>query len=195
MKKDLAIGIVGTIILVAAMIGVFRYEASRGGGSSFEITWEDASVPGPDTAGATQAGGTAAEELEVATLNVTSIEWTLTWTDDVGNPDEFNLTVASPTGENRSVQGTSGKLTVVFEGLAQRPGEMRLLAASKDEAESRIARDATTDAAVGTWSVFVKLVRAPGVVSQGGVELPPDGQNAWALTSALTVYEPRLQQG
>lgn len=196
MKKDLVIGIVGTVILVTAMIGVFRYEASRGGGSSFEVTWSEATRDGPGAQGATQAGVTTPEEIDVNATNVTGIEWVLTWTDDVGNPDEFNLTVTSPSGENRSIQGTNGRLSVVFEGIAPMPGEMRILAASQAEAEGRIARDATTRGAEGTWGVAIRLVRAPGVVSPtSGVEVPPDGQNAWTLASTLTVYEPRIVQG
>lgn len=196
MKKDVVVGIVGTVILVAAMVGVFKYEASRGGGQSWRVTWADAEVPGPDAQGTTQVGGTTVAELNVSTANVTRITFTLKWTDDVGAPDAFNLTIAGPDGTMWSNEGDTGEVSVTVEGLAPSPAEIRLLAASQQEAEARVARDATTHAADGVWGATVKLVRAPGLVAPaGGVEVQPDGKNAWTLTATLTTYQPTFERG
>ncbi|HWH09178.1 MAG TPA: hypothetical protein VNX21_08260, partial [Candidatus Thermoplasmatota archaeon] len=141
-------------------------------------------------------GATTPAELEVATPNVTRIAFTLRWTDDVGAPDRFNLTIGGPDGRNWSAEGDDGEVTVLVEGLAPVPGEIRLLAAGQAEAEARVARDATTRAADGVWTAFVRLVSAPGLLAPaGGVEVQPDGQNAWALTATLTTYRPAFEQG
>lgn len=195
MKKDLVIGIVGTVILVVAMIGVFKYEASRGGGSSFQVTWAEATAAGPSESGTLQEGASDAKDLDVNATNVTKIEWTLSWTDDVGNNDAFEFVVTSPSGVNRTGEGSNGKASVVFENLTAMPAEMRILASSEADAEARIARDATTTAAQGVWVVSIRLASAPGQASPGGVDVPPDNGNAWSLTSTLTVYEPRFAQG
>lgn len=196
MKRDMVVGIVGTVILVAAMVGVFRYEAARGGGQSWTVTWSTGTEAGPEESGETQAGVTTPVELEIAAPNVTSIEFLLEWTDDVGAPDEFEVIVTSPTGENRTAKGSGGTLSVVFEDITPMPGEIRLLAASEAEAASRVARDATTHAADGVWNVGVRLASAPGVVAPaGGVEVQPDGQNAWTLQAKLTTYRPAFEQG
>ena len=196
MKKDMVVGIVGTVILVAAMVGVFRYEAARGGGQSWHVTWQEATADGPDEDGTTQVGGTSTVELPVTAANVTRIEFTLRWTDDVGDPDTFNLTIGDLSGRAWSAEGSNGEVTVVVDGLAPIPGELRLLAASQAEAEARVARDATTRAAEGLWGASVKLVQAPGLrAPAGSVEVQTDGQNAWTLTATLVTYEPRFAQG
>lgn len=196
MKKDMVVGIVGTVILVAAMVGVFRYEAARGGGQSWQVTWAEATAPGPEADGSTNAGATTPVELNVTTPNVTAIRFTLTWTDDAGNPDTFNLTIGGPDGRNWSAEGSSGEITVTVEGLAPMPAPMSILAASQAEAEARVARDATTHAAEGVWGASVMLVSAPGVPAPaGGVEVVPDGRNAWTLTATLVTYEPAFAQG
>lgn len=201
MKKDLVVGIVGTIILVAAMVGVFKYEADRGGGQSWAVTWTEATAAGPTLDGTTQAGATTAEELNVTASNLTRVTFTLRWTDAEnqgrGAPDTFNLTVAGPDGAtNASGEASNGEIVVTVEGLAPMPGELRLLAASQAEAESRIARDATTTAGQGVWSVFVRLVSAPGLAAPaGGVEVQADGVNAWTLETELVSFTPSFAQG
>ena len=195
-KKDMVVGIVGTVILVAAMVGVFNYEAGRGGGQSWRVSWSEAEEAGPQAEGTAQAGGTAIEDLNVTAANVTRATFTLTWTDDVGAPDTFNLTISAPDGTMRWAEGSNGEVEVVFEGLAPMPGEMTFLAATQEEAEARAARDATTFNAVGVWGASVLLASAPGTVSPGGgIELPPDGANAWTLTVTLTTYRPSVEQG
>lgn len=192
----MVVGIVGTVILVAAMVGVFKYEAGRGGGQSWRVTWTEGAEDGPQAQGTTQAGGTTVEELNVSAANVTRITFTLRWTDDVGAPDTFNLTIGGPDGQAYSAEGSNGEVSVTVEGLAPTPGEMRLLAATQAEAESRVARDATTRAADGVWGASVKLVTAPGLLAPaGGVEVQPDGANAWTLTATLTTYRPAFEQG
>lgn len=195
MKRDTVIGIVGTVLLVAAMVGVFRFEAAQGGGSSWTVTWETAEIEGPGDSGTTAAGVTTPVELELLVPNVTRIEFVLTWTDDVGAADAFELRVTSPAGENATAASETGRLSLVVDELAPVPGEMRLLAATQAEAEARTARDATTRAADGTWGVAVYLERARGVEAPGGVEVQPDPGNAWELTTTLTTYSPRFQRG
>lgn len=195
MKRDTIIGIVGTLLLVSAMVGIFRFEAAQGGGSSWTVTWETAEVAGPREEGTTAAGVTTPLELAFAQPNVTRNEFLLTWTDDVGSPDAFELRVTNPAGENWTGASDTGRIRVLIEDLAPMPGEMRILAPSEAEAEARTARDATTRAADGVWGVTVYLPRARGVEAPGGVEVQPDGGNAWELGTTFTTYVPRFEQG
>lgn len=194
LKKDLVIGLVGTAILVAAMVGVFRFEAAQGG-SSFSVTFSSSTTELPAVDGATDEGGASEEAVEVATANATAIEFELAWTDDNANsgPDEFNLTVTSPEGESRSVQGSGSPLTLTFEGLNQPPPEARVLGSSAEDARERAGREFATRAGTGVWNVTVRLVAA-GDVAQAENPLPlaQDTGNAWTLTPRVTAYAARL---
>lgn len=200
MNKDMVVGIVGTVILVAAMIGVFRYEQARGGGQSWIVTWTEATGPGPTVEGTTQAGATSADEITVDATNLTRITFRLVWTDTQnqgqGAPDTFNFTIGGPEGQNASIEGSTSPLEVTLDRLSPMPAEIRLLAASQGEAEARIARDATTTNGQGIWSVFVNLVAAPGLRSPaGGVEVQADGENAWTVETDLATFTPTFAQG
>ena len=198
MKKDLVIGIVGTLILLTAMVGVFRFEAGQRG-ASFDLTWETSSAEAATLDGGTNEGESTEGALNLTHLNVTRVEFVLEWTDEQANtgPDEFNLTVTSPDGVTRSAQADNGRLSVVFEDLARVPEDARLLgsdeAAARDQAMSTYANRA----AVGAWNVTVTLVQAGDTTPPGGPVPAPvsplqDAANSWALSAVVTMFEARL---
>lgn len=194
MKRDLAWGIVAVALLLGATLAVFQYEWSQGGGSGFRVSFVERDAAGPSAESLSGQGRVERKDLDVVARNVTRAAFVLAWTDDLGEADAFRLTVTSPQGIARAAEGASGRIEVVFEGLAARPEDARLLAASAKEAEGRVASEGTSSAAVGAWRAEVTLTSAPGV-RVGGVEVQPDGENAWRLSSVLSVYEARVTQG
>lgn len=195
MKKDLVIGLVGTAILVTAMVGVFRFEAAQAG-TSFEVVFPTTTSDLAAVEGATDEGASSSEVVDVTRPNATTIEFVLTWTDDTANsaPDEFNLTVVGPTGATRSIQGATSPLTVRFEQLNSPPPEARVLGASEEDARARASIEFMTSAGMGAWNVTVLLVAA-GDVGQpdNPVPLAQDTGNTWTLTPRVTAYEARVQ--
>lgn len=194
-RSDLVLGITAVALLAAATLGVFRFEAAEGGGSSFRVTYATREADGPGAEATLGAGQSASKTFAVATQNVTDARFTLSWTDEGGgDPHQFRFTITDPQGIARSAEGESGALVVQFAGLAAPPGDARMLAASAAQAQARAAAQGASGAAVGTWRLDVTLVSAPGT-RVGGVEVQPDGANAWRLASAFTVYEARVTRG
>lgn len=191
----MVIGLVGTIVLVAAMVGVFRLQEAEGV-TSFAVAFPTSTNDLAAVEGATNEGEATEESVEVATANATVLELVLEWTDDVANsaPDEFNLTVVAPTGETRSVQGATSPLTLRFEDLNQPPPEARVLGGSAEEAQERASHEFVARAGVGAWNVTIRLVGA-GDLAQAENPLPlaQDTGNTWTLTPRVTAYEARVE--
>lgn len=188
LKQDVAIGLVGTAILVVAMLGVFRYEATQGGGS-WQVDFETATVAATRASGTTAEGAASALGIDVSERNVTRAEFALEWTDDAGAADEFELQVTSPSGESRAARGSSGRVAVAFENLAPLPPSVRLLGEDEGTIGERVERDYASDAAAGRWNVTVRLLSAGDQTAPvGGVVLQQDAGNAWTLAPTLTAY-------
>lgn len=192
MKKDLVIGIVGTLILLTAMVGVFRYEASQRG-ASFDVTWETRSMEAAAIDGGTNEGESTVESVNLTQANLTRVEFVLEWTDNQANtgPDEFNVTVTSPSGVTRSASASNGRVSVVFDNLAIVPPDARLLGSDESAARDQALRQYGSTAGMGVWNVTVTLVDAGDTpIPAGGVPGPlQDAANDWTLRPVLTVYE------
>ena len=197
MKKDLVIGIVGTLILLTAMVGVFRYEAAQRG-ASFDVTWQTLDVDGPGLDGGTNEGESTTGSLNLTRANLTKVSFVLEWTDDQANtaPDEFNLTVTAPDGRTYSTSGATSPLTLTVEGLSPVPQDARLLGSDEAAARDQANRQFTSSAGMGAWNVTVTLVQAGDTTAPGGVAPPvpqlQDNANSWALRTELTAYEAAL---
>jgi hypothetical protein len=196
MKKDLVIGIVGTLILLTAMVGVFRYEAAQQG-SSFDVTWASRSVDGAPQEDVAAEGTPLAASVNVTQANLTRVEFVLEWTDDDANtaPDRFNLTVTSPTGESRSASADSGSISLVFEGIASAPPPARLLGSDEAAARAQALRQYASAAGTGAWNVTITLEDAGDVAAPAGqVPVPQlqDVGNTWTLRPVFTFFEATL---
>lgn len=193
MKKDLVIGIIGTVILLAAMVGVFRYEAAQRG-DAYEVSWTTRDVSLAPLDGGTNEGETTAASVNVTELNVTAVEFVLEWQDDATTqPDSFNVTVTSPEGVTRSATASNGVLSVKFENLTRPPPTVSLTGASAEAVQAQAARDYAARVGLGEWRVNVTLESA-GDSPAGAVPVSQlqDSANAWTLTSKLTVFEARV---
>lgn len=188
MKKDLVIGIVGTLILLTAMVGVFRYEAAQRG-SSFDVDWSTREVAAAPVDGGTNERETTTQSVNVTDLNLTRVEFRLEWTDEANTgPDAFEVTVTSPTGETQTATADNGQLSVVFENLSAPPPPVRLLGSDESAVRAQAMRDYASAAGTGTWTVSITLTSAGdlGGLPAGQVG---DNANAWTLTPVFTVYE------
>lgn len=197
--KDTIIGVVGAVILVAALTGVFYYEGSSaegaGGGSQWDVTWATETEEGPSADGSTDEDETTEETLAVSATNMTDATFTLTWTDDQGSPDTFNLTVTSPTGETRSAEGDSEEISVTFEGVNEVPEEATVPGDSESEAREQAASQYTSKRGQGDWTVEIACVNAGDTDPVGaGEPIEEDTGNSWELSSELTVYVAQLEQ-
>ena len=195
LRRDSILGWFGLLLLALALAGVYQFEASRGGGSSYVVSWATLQEPGPDAHGGSRLGQALTIPLDFAKPNLTRVTLALEWTDDVGDPDALRLTVTSPAGQTRSGEGSSGRVTLEFAPLSPVPAGLRMLAASQDEAASRLARERTNVSATGTWNATVELLSSPGASTPVGVEVQSDGQNDWTIRSTMTTYRPGIRLG
>ncbi len=198
MKKDLIIGIVGATILVAAMVGVFRYEASRTAGEAFDVSWDDKVLVGPTASGTTNENAQAEQTLEIASLNLTKLTFSLVWTDEPAGPgatnapDTFEFTVITPEGDSQTGTSDSGRIDIVFDDLNARPLPKRILATDETAAHAQLVGD-TGSLGTGTWSFVVKLTNAGDQVAPaGGVVVTADTSNAWTIETKEDVYQASL---
>lgn len=192
MKKDIVIGLIGTLILVTAMIGVFRFEASQVG-SSFDVTWSTSAERIHEADGGTNEGDASVEAVQVETRNLTRLVFTLQWTDNLGDPDTFNLTVTGPDGATRSAEGDSGTLSVSFDNLGVAPETIRVTGRDQGAVEQRVGQDFSSFGGTGGYNVTVTLVDAGDQgVPVAGVPVQQDGANDWALVVEGTVFSAQV---
>lgn len=116
MDRDVVVGIVGAVVLVAAMVGIFFYERSvapvadaDGGGAATNATSASAS-------GTTAVGESTTETVFLSGGNAT---FTLTWTPGQQSTDTLGITVTAPDGtQSAPVEGSTSPLEVALAGPA-----------------------------------------------------------------------------
>lgn len=195
MDKDTVVGIVGAVILIAAMVGVFYYEGTNEavtgtGGSGWTVTWPTATTGGPSANGQTNEGQTSSQKVMIDASNLTKVEFTLTWTDDVGSADEFILKVTPPGGgAAKEASGSASPLTVTIDGCNGVPSEDDVGGSDEADAQSRLARTHTTSGCSGEYAVDITLTTAGDARDPTGtIVITNDGGNAWTLGTRLTSY-------
>lgn len=192
MNKDTVVGILGAVILVAAMVGIFYYEGTQapgatgtpggggaGGAGSGAFRLANATLTGGS--GNLAAGGTQDISVNVTQQNVASTTFTLTWTDEANlpqnAPDEFRIVVTPPGGgAPREATGTTSPLTVSFTNVNGQPAS---------------ATAAPSTNGTGTWMVTVELVT---VGQPGGLPLPgqvpvSDQGNSFDLAASASYWQ------
>ncbi|MHB8604051.1 MAG: hypothetical protein ACYDCK_02250 [Thermoplasmatota archaeon] len=117
MNKDTLIGIIGAVVLVLAMVGVFVYERNSPaaqaavGAGDLKLT----SAPGPTAQGSSAFQGGSDQTVHIATTNVTNVTFTISWTAASG-ADTLTATVTPPAGvtapSGATQSSASGKITI-----------------------------------------------------------------------------------
>jgi hypothetical protein len=195
MNKDTVVGILGAVILVAAMVAIFYYEGTQapagtatGGGGNLPpgTTFRETSAAGPSASGNAQGGTPAEGDIMVNATNVTAIEFTLTWIDDVPDPttasgnDEFSVTITTP--DNRSlpaVTSNNGTATVLVRPLCGVPnGTIPAGPCMTGTGRYHYSVEVTPQGAAAPVPAPVPL---PGVA---------DGGNDFSIASRVSTYQP-----
>lgn len=207
MNKDTVVGILGAVILVAAMVAIFYYEGTQapgttttgggGGTGPLTFTWQNRTADGPSVNGQTAEGETSQDAVTIEQQNLTRVTFRLTWTDEnvpQNQPDRFLLRVTSPDNQTEEAEGENaagqqGLVEVTFSPLNQVPGLERGTTAD-------LARLAGT-IGMGEWRIEVQLLAAgdpgaPGVPPLPGQLPVADTGNAWELATELNYYEAQV---
>lgn len=116
MDRDVVVGIVGAVVLVAAMVGIFFYErsvapipAAEGAAPSMNAT--------SATASDTTAVGSSTEKM--LALDGGNATFTLTWTPGDRSTDTLGLTVTAPDGRvSDAVESSASPIELTFAGPA-----------------------------------------------------------------------------
>ncbi len=195
MQPDWIMAGAGAAVLIAALFGVFAYESDQAEVpmQTFPVSWPV--DPGPAT---THTGELEEDESSNVTValsasNVTRVEVSLTWTDDVGQPDEFRLTVQPPGGAARQANATNGTILLTFPMRAP-PAVDHFNTTTRTQATERASSHAS-QGGLGDWGITVTLEDAPGqrpVPNAPELEIEPDGSNSFELSFRYEAYRANL---
>jgi hypothetical protein len=120
--------------------------------------------------GRTAEGETTSLEINIDILNITYIEFRLTWSDDIGDNDEFSLSVFGPAGFSDNAASDIGEIYLKI-----------------DVSDPETASNGTAGG-TGIWKVEIEAVDCPGLVSVGGFDR--DNGNEWSLVTEVHYMVP-----
>ena len=163
MNKDTVIGIVGSALLVAAMVVVFVYErANAEVGDEEGLT---ASIEQPSLSGTANVGQSDTKQANITAVGPSNVTFTLTWTAEQGS-DTLKLSITPPSGSEIAAKGSSneddGSITVTVPVPADYMGQ-------------------------GLWSVKVDFVSARPAPLPGGVSPPAGGMTDSSVSYSVAV--------
>ncbi|MHB8605144.1 MAG: hypothetical protein ACYDCK_07775 [Thermoplasmatota archaeon] len=194
------LGVIGAVVLLAAMVGVFWYEGSGGastiGSKSFAVSWASADNPGPSGKGTSNLGASGEAQVNVSTPNLTRLAFTVTWAATNGK-DTVKVTITPPAGVpggNRTFgPASSGRADIAFDLPTTLPATSTIFADTESLALARLAPTHTATLGEGAWKVVVAFTDASGVDPLPmGPPLQQDQTVAWDVKSVASVYAPTL---
>lgn len=172
------------LALLAGLVAVLAFTGGEAGSTplAYGVEWPVEEGPSTVEESELEEGRNETHTFELARANVTHVTVTLTWSDDVGQPDEFRLAVHPPNGTEIANASRNETIEIGFP-LASPPQLDLVEAANRSQARERVAEEAS-EAGQGTWEVVVSLADAPGrrPVPGADLETEPDGSNTYNLT-------------
>lgn len=161
MNRDTLTGILGALVLITAMTGVFFYE--RGQFQDFTVTWEPDTTNTQEVTGAPLPHGEDRQHRFNVTLSdavLTKVTIEVRW--DGSTEDTFRLDVTAANGTTHRSHGSGGSVRLeVF--VQDPPGDARVADRTEqgavDQAWALIEED-QQKAGFGAWDVKVTLVDA-----------------------------------
>lgn len=117
MHRDTVIGIVGVVILVAAMVGVFTYERGQASDLLTGPGGETMNFTAPAVTGNVAVGSTSENLVTLNQTGITNVTFTLTWTPGANSVDTLVLVVAPPNGTGDPVESSpesDGEITLTI---------------------------------------------------------------------------------
>lgn len=190
MNKDTLTGILGALVLVAAMTGVFFYE--RGQFSEYNVEWAAGEATTTNLDGNPLDHGADRTHTVNVTLNealVAGVTIDVRWSENQG--DEFGLEVTAPDGSSKRERGTGGRLTLMVPVQDAPPATTvadRDRDAALEQAWSGI-NETAREAGQGDWILQVTLHDA---MRENEVPVldPEPGDNSYTITFTRSTWEP-----
>lgn len=186
MNADLRRGLLGVALLTLATAAIAGFEATRF--EAREVAWTFATLEAGRAEGALGQGDSTDVDIDVTNVaNVRSVTAILSWTDEIGDADAFELRVAGPQGQNATSEpDASGEIRLVVP-VAEPPAQ--LVAPNAVSAQHLAALMVDPERGVGTWTITIGLPTAPGAPAPvGPVEMQADGENAYELRLVVETY-------
>lgn len=168
MNRDVVVGVAWAVGLVLVMAGVFTYEYVTYEGGPLEAV----EMAETHTGTLTESSSDDYEPV-LAGAGLARLEAHLTWSDDVGEADRFEVTILNAAGEQVARQGAdSGVIDIVID--------------IQDVPESGSMPDAWDGEQ--TWTVTVRLLEAPGVTGAVAPLDEADGEQSYSLEIVQVHY-------
>jgi len=170
---------------------------------TYEVTWDTGWLQlGDPDEDYLEEGNSEYLTKEIDIMNITKLEFILTWVDDwpfIGDPpltepepnDEFILNITSPNNDMfESDPETDEKIVVKAPDngvLNAIPAPFQMQAESKDILEMQIAEQYTKSNGTGEWAINITLTEAGGSL---GLPTDVDDGNDWTLEIIYYYYYP-----
>lgn len=188
-NRDVLVGVAGAALLVAAMAGVFFYERAQF--ETYDVTWEQIEAGSETETGTLEEQASGSYTFTADADRLSSVVLTLSWTDETGDPDTFEVAVQGPNGTySDTAEGDASPLEVEIPVQGE-PGITTATGRSIADARDQLNTSAAWTNGTGGWSVTVTLTDAPG----GQLPIEEDGSQDYELSFAYERWEPTLQIG
>lgn len=179
---DIAIVVLGVVVLASAVAGALLYEPDAGA-RTFTVDWTvDAASLDSQDASLGSSGGSETFSFDVPQRNVTKGTFTATLQVESGHvsQDTLNVTVTAPNGdtvadETPLASGSSQTSLEVSLTVATVPTQAKVQAQNATEAVAKLDEKHGTDAGTGTWQVEVTVDHGTGLYAGShDVEVAPN---------------------
>lgn len=180
-NREAIVGAVGTAVLVAAMVGLFFYERAQF--EAYEVSWTQREADDGTRSGTLEAGASESYTFTASEQRLAGVSAALTWSDDAGAPDTFELAIQGPNGTyQQTAEGDASPLEIEIP-VKETPETTKMTARSLEGARQQVNASASWTNGTGEWSMTVTLVSAPGD-QIAGQEAMEDGSQSYELTFA-----------
>lgn len=193
MNKDTVTGILGALVLVAAMTGVFFYE--RGQFHEYPIAWGPGAENTTTVNGASLShGADRTHDFEIVAVDalVAGVTVEVTW--DEFPDDRFIVEVTGPEGTTARSEDSGGSVSTTIAVQATPEGGSyadREEQGALTQAWSAV-NETAQQAGQGPWTVRVTLEDA---MRPNDIDVldPEEGQNDYTLTFTWSTWEPVVE--
>lgn len=179
-------------MLVAAMSGVFFYERSQF--STYEVDWQSQQAGTTTEGGSLDEGASQDHTVTIDAERLSTVRVRLTWSDDVGEPDTFELAVNGPNGTYSGGDASASSPLEVEVPIHEDPGTTTASGRSLEDAHGQANATASWTDGTGAWTVTVTLANAPGEQAPvADAETTEDGSQDYQVTVIYEQWTPSLQ--
>lgn len=191
-KIDIAIVVLGVVVLASAVTGAVLYEPDNRA-RTWNVQWTtDTTSLDPKSGSVGASGGTATFTFDVTQRNVTTGTFSATVQAGSGHvgEDQITVNVTAPGGKSAEetttlAAGSSQASLEVDVQLASVPTVATVQAVNRSAALSMLVEEYASDAGTGTWHVNV-------TVNHGGTGLAGDHQIE--VTPTIGSYAAKVSQ-